>query len=122
MTPEEVQLVAGTLLEQGMDAVIATNTTLDRTAVADSPFADESGGLSGAPLTDVSTEVVRLLAGELKGRMPIIGVGGIFSGADAADKMAAGASLVQLYSGFIYRGPVLVRECAEAIATMPGRG
>jgi len=54
--------------------------------------------------------------------MPIIGVGGIFSGADAADKMAAGASLVQLYSGFIYRGPVLVRECAEAIATMPGRG
>ena len=74
------------------------------------------------PLTDVSTEVVRLLAGELKGRMPIIGVGGIFSGADAADKMAAGASLVQLYSGFIYRGPVLVRECAEAIATMPGRG
>lgn len=122
MTPEEVQLVAGTLLEQGMDAVIATNTTLDRTAVADSPFADESGGLSGAPLTDVSTEVVRLLAGELKGRMPIIGVGGIFSGTDAADKMAAGASLVQLYSGFIYRGPVLVRECAEAIATMPGRG
>jgi len=122
MTPEEVQLVAGTLLEQGMDAVIATNTTLDRTAVADSPFADESGGLSGAPLTDVSTEVVRLVAGELKGRMPIIGVGGIFSGADAADKMAAGASLVQLYSGFIYRGPVLVRECAEAIATMPGRG
>ena len=121
MTPEEVQLVAGTLLEQGMDAVIATNTTLDRTAVADSPFADESGGLSGAPLTDASTEVVRLLAGELKGRMPIIGVGGIFSGADAADKMAAGASLVQLYSGFIYRGPALVRECAEAIATMPGR-
>lgn len=119
MTPEEVQLVAGTLLEQGMDAVIATNTTLDRSAVADSPFAEETGGLSGAPLTDVSTEVVRLLADELKGRMPIIGVGGIFSGADAAEKIAAGASLVQLYSGFIYRGPGLVRECAEAIATMP---
>lgn len=119
MTPEEVQLVAGTLLEEGMDAVIATNTTLDRSAVADSPYADEAGGLSGAPLTDASTEIVRLLAEELKGRMPIIGVGGIFSGADAAAKIAAGASLVQLYSGFIYRGPGLVRECAEAIATLP---
>jgi len=119
MTPEEVQLVAGTLLEEGMDAVIATNTTLDRSAVADSPYADEAGGLSGAPLTDASTEIVRLLAEELKGRMPIIGVGGIFSGADAAAKIDAGASLVQLYSGFIYRGPALVRECAEAIATLP---
>ncbi|MEH6565361.1 MAG: quinone-dependent dihydroorotate dehydrogenase [Halopseudomonas sp.] len=119
MTAEEVSLVANTLLEQGMDAVIATNTTLDRSAVADSPFAQEAGGLSGAPLADASTEVVRLLAQELKGRMPIIGVGGIFSGADAADKIAAGASLVQLYSGFIYRGPGLIRECAEAIATLP---
>ena len=119
MTAEEVTLVGATLLEEGMDAVIATNTTLDRSAVADSPYASEAGGLSGAPLTDMSTEVIRLLAGELKGRMPIIGVGGIFSGADAADKIAAGASLVQLYSGFIYRGPELVRECADAIAVMP---
>ena len=119
MTAEEVTLVGATLLEEGMDAVIATNTTLDRSAVADSPYANEAGGLSGAPLTDMSTEVIRLLAGELKGRMPIIGVGGIFSGADAADKIAAGASLVQLYSGFIYRGPELVRECADAIAVMP---
>ncbi|WP_425055411.1 quinone-dependent dihydroorotate dehydrogenase [Pseudomonas abyssi] len=121
MTAEEVTLVGATLLEEGMDAVIATNTTLDRSAVADSPYAEEAGGLSGAPLTDMSTEVIRLLAEELKGRMPIIGVGGIFSGADAADKIAAGASLVQLYSGFIYRGPELVRECADAIAVMPGR-
>ena len=119
MTAEEVTLVGATLLEEGMDAVIATNTTLDRSAVPDSPYASEAGGLSGAPLTDMSTEVIRLLAGELKGRMPIIGVGGIFSGADAADKIAAGASLVQLYSGFIYRGPELVRECADAIAVMP---
>ena len=119
MTAEEVTLVGATLLEEGMDAVIATNTTLDRSAVADSPYASEAGGLSGAPLTDMSTEVIRLLADELKGRMPIIGVGGIFSGADAADKIAAGASLVQLYSGFIYRGPELVRECADAIAVMP---
>ena len=119
MTAEEVTLVGATLSEEGMDAVIATNTTLDRSAVADSPYANEAGGLSGAPLTDMSTEVIRLLADELKGRMPIIGVGGIFSGADAADKIAAGASLVQLYSGFIYRGPELVRECADAIAVMP---
>jgi dihydroorotate dehydrogenase len=119
MTAEEVTLVGATLLEEGMDAVIATNTTLDRSAVADSPYANEAGGLSGAPLTDMSTEVIRLLADELKGRMPIIGVGGIFSGADAADKIASGASLVQLYSGFIYRGPELVRECADAIAVMP---
>lgn len=119
MTAEEVALVGATLLEEGMDAVIATNTTLDRSAVADSPYANEAGGLSGAPLTDMSTEVIRLLAAELKGQMPIIGVGGIFSGADAADKIAAGASLVQLYSGFIYRGPELIRECADAIAVMP---
>ncbi|MCC4261420.1 quinone-dependent dihydroorotate dehydrogenase [Halopseudomonas aestusnigri] len=119
MTADEVALVGATLLAEGMDAVIATNTTLDRSAVADSPYASEAGGLSGAPLTDMSTEVIRLLAAELKGQMPIIGVGGIFSGADAADKIAAGASLVQLYSGFIYRGPELIRECADAIAVMP---
>ena len=119
MTAEEVALVGAALLAEGMDAVIATNTTLDRSAVADSPYASEAGGLSGAPLTDMSTEVIRLLAAELKGQMPIIGVGGIFSGADAADKIAAGASLVQLYSGFIYRGPELIRECADAIAVMP---
>lgn len=119
MTADDVALVGATLLAEGMDAVIATNTTLDRSAVADSPYASEAGGLSGAPLTDMSTEVIRLLAAELKGQMPIIGVGGIFSGADAADKIAAGASLVQLYSGFIYRGPELIRECADAIAVMP---
>lgn len=116
MNDEELRLVAHTLLEQGMDAVIATNTTLSRDAVQGLEHADEAGGLSGAPLTERSTEVVRTLADELAGRMPIIGVGGIFSGADAAAKIAAGASLVQLYSGFIYRGPELVRECVDAIA------
>ena len=80
--------------------------------------ADETGGLSGGPLTDVSTEVIRLLAQELGGRMPIIGVGGIMTGADAAEKIEAGASLVQLYSGFIYRGPELVGECVDAIAAL----
>lgn len=118
MMTEELVLVAGTLAEQGMDAVIATNTTLDRAAVEGLPHAGEAGGLSGAPLTDVSTEVVRTLAATLAGRMPIIGVGGIFSGADAVAKLQAGASLVQVYSGFIYRGPELVAECAEAIAAM----
>lgn len=118
MLPEDLILVANTLLEQGMDAVIATNTTLERTAVIGLEHADESGGLSGGPLTDVSTEVIRLLADELKGRMPIIGVGGILEGNDAADKIAAGASLVQLYSGFIYRGPELIRASVDAIAAM----
>ncbi|MFN3581524.1 MAG: dihydroorotate dehydrogenase (quinone), partial [Pseudomonas sp.] len=116
MLPEDLALVAGTLLDEGMDAVIATNTTLERTAVVGLEHADEAGGLSGGPLTDVSTEVIRVLASEIKGRMPIIGVGGIMQGADAVSKLEAGASLVQLYSGFIYRGPELVRECVDAVS------
>ncbi|MFO7703883.1 MAG: quinone-dependent dihydroorotate dehydrogenase [Halopseudomonas sp.] len=116
MLPEDLALVAEALVEAGMDAVIATNTTLERTAVIGLEHADETGGLSGGPLTDVSTEVIRLLAEALKGRMPIIGVGGILQGADAVDKLKAGASLVQLYTGFIYRGPELVRECVDAVA------
>ncbi|GGD09735.1 quinone-dependent dihydroorotate dehydrogenase [Halopseudomonas salina] len=116
--PEDLALIAQVLVEEGMDGVIATNTTLERTAVVGLEHAEETGGLSGGPLTDVSTEVIRLLAGELKGRMPIIGVGGIMTGADAAEKMQAGASLVQLYSGFIYRGPELVGECIDAIAAL----
>ena len=118
MTEQELVLVARTLIEQGMDAVIATNTTLDRALVEGQQHADEAGGLSGGPLTEVSTEVIRTLAGELQGRMPIIGAGGILSGADAAAKIAAGASLVQIYSGFIYRGPELIRECVDAIAAI----
>lgn len=116
MSAEELVLVARTLIEQGMDAVIATNTTLDRTRVEGQEHAGEAGGLSGGPLTEVSTEVICTLAGELKGRLPIIGAGGILTGADAAAKIAAGASLVQIYSGFIYRGPELIRECVDAIA------
>lgn len=76
---------------------------------------EEAGGLSGAPLTARSTEVIGAFASELKGRIPIIGVGGIMSGADAVAKIKAGASLVQLYTGFIYRGPDLIRECVEAM-------
>ncbi len=98
-----------------MDGVIATNTTISRAGVEGLPNAEETGGLSGAPLLAASTEVVRKLATALQGELPIIGVGGIMKGEDAAAKIAAGASLVQFYSGFIYRGPDLVAEAAGAI-------
>jgi dihydroorotate dehydrogenase len=101
-----------------MDGVIATNTTISRTGVEGLKNAKETGGLSGAPLFKASTEVVKQLAGALKGELPIIGVGGIMSGEDAAAKIAAGASLVQFYSGFIYRGPDLVSEAARAIENL----
>lgn len=110
MNDEEIRATARALLNQGIDGVIATNTTLGREGVENSPLAAEAGGLSGAPLTQKSTAVITALADELAGRIPIIGVGGIFSGEDARAKIAAGASLVQVYSGFIYRGPGLVRE------------
>lgn len=118
MNTDEVALVANTLVECEMDGVIATNTTLDREGVAGCPNAEEAGGLSGAPLEDKATEVLETLCKVLAGRLPVIGVGGITDGAGAVDKIRAGASLVQVYSGFIYRGPELVRESAEAIAHM----
>ena len=101
-----------------VDAVIATNTTISREAIAGHPLESESGGLSGGPLLHRSTEVVAELAKKLKGEIPIVGVGGILCGEDARAKLAAGASLVQIYSGLIYRGPALVRE---AIAATRGR-
>lgn len=119
MTDEETVLVAAALIESGMDAVIATNTTLSREGVAGLPHADEAGGLSGAPVREKSTHTVRILAGELAGRMPIIAAGGITEGRHAAEKISAGASLVQVYSGFIYKGPALIRESVDAIAAMP---
>ncbi len=115
MTDEELKLVAGSLLEREFDAVISGNTTLDRESVSSSPFAKEAGGLSGAPLTQKSTRIIELLASELSGKLPIIGVGGIMTGEDAAAKIQAGASLVQIYTGFIYRGPQLISESVEAI-------
>ncbi|MGQ7958909.1 quinone-dependent dihydroorotate dehydrogenase [Pseudomonas sp. SP16.1] len=116
MSDEETALVAAALVEAGMDAVIATNTTLGREGVEGLAHADEAGGLSGAPVRDKSTHIVRVLAGELGGRLPIIAVGGITEGRHAAEKIAAGASLVQIYSGFIYKGPALIREAVDAIA------
>ena len=111
----DVQTVGRALVRHGIDAVIATNTTFSRAGVEGLPHADEAGGLSGAPLRDRSTAVVRQLAEVVEGALPIIASGGILSGADAAAKIAAGASLVQIYTGFIYRGPTLIREAVKSL-------
>jgi dihydroorotate dehydrogenase len=106
---------ADILVGHGVDAVLATNTTVSRTDVADSPIASEAGGLSGGPLLQRSTRVVEVLAAHLRGALPIIGVGGILAGVDAVAKLRAGASLVQVYTGLVYRGPELVVECRRAL-------
>ena len=111
----EMDAMAEVLTRTGIDGVICTNTTLERTAVEYDPLGAETGGLSGKPLFERSTAVLAGMRERLQGRIPLIGVGGILDGADAAEKLDAGASLVQLYSGLIYRGPVLVRECVEEI-------
>jgi dihydroorotate dehydrogenase len=107
--------LADVLVREGVDGIIATNTTVARDAVHGLAHADEAGGLSGRPLKERATEVVRRLAQHLRGQLPIIGVGGIMDGADAAERIRAGASLVQIYTGFIYRGPQLVGESVDAI-------
>lgn len=109
--------VADAVLAHGVDGVIATNTTIQRPGLADEPLAAEEGGLSGAPLRPLAGAALAVLAKRLDGAVPIIGVGGVINGADARAKIEAGASLVQVYTGLIYRGPVLVRECVEAVAT-----
>ncbi len=111
----QIRDIASAALRARIDGVVATNTTVARADVERHANGMQAGGLSGAPLRDRSTRVVRSLAKELKGEIPIIGVGGILSGADAVEKIEAGAALVQLYSGLIYRGPGLVNECVEAI-------
>ena len=118
MSDEETVLVAQALVDSGMDAVIATNTTLSRVGVEGLAHGDEAGGLSGAPVREQSTHIVKVLAAELAGRLPIIAAGGITEGQHAAEKIAAGASLVQLYSGFIYKGPALIRQSVDAIAAL----
>ena len=119
MDAEEVGLVARCLASNAIDAVIATNTTISREAVAGLPNAEEAGGLSGRPVFEASNAVIRELRRQLP-EMPIIGVGGIDSGEAALAKREAGADLVQLYSGFIYRGPALVGECARALKAQAG--
>ena len=112
---EQIKTIAAALLRHGIDGVIATNTTTERSAVKGLTHAEETGGLSGAPVRAASTGVIRSLKAELGNTIPIIGVGGILCGADAKEKQDAGAALVQLYTGLIYRGPALVRDCATAL-------
>jgi len=116
LNDQDLRRIADALVAHGMDAVIATNTTVAREPVARLPNGQQAGGLSGRPLFARSTQVVRTLAQHLQGALPIIGVGGIFCGADAVEKLRAGASLVQLYTGLVYRGPGLVAECRRALA------
>jgi len=115
MDDEQVKNVADALLRHQIDGVIGTNTTITRDAVKGMQHGEEAGGLSGRPVFELSNRVIRGLKAELGDALPIIGVGGIFNGEDAKAKIDAGASLVQLYTGLIYRGPALVRECAEAL-------
>lgn len=115
MEAEQIQQIARLLMQHHIDGVVATNTTLSRIGVETLPHGNETGGLSGAPVRDKSTAVIRQLAAELQGALPIIGVGGILHGEDAREKIQAGASLVQLYSGLIYRGPKLINECCAAL-------
>jgi dihydroorotate dehydrogenase len=110
----QIRDIATIARREGIDGIVATNTTVTREGVSGLPHADEQGGLSGAPLRERSTHVLRVLSKELKNEIPLIGVGGILSGADAVEKLEAGASLVQIYSGLIYHGPQLVSECVSA--------
>lgn len=111
----QVKVIAATLKNNGIDGVIATNTTIGRDAVKGLKHAEETGGLSGAPVFEASNTVIRQLRAELGSAYPIIGVGGVLSGADAKAKRQAGADLVQVYTGLIYRGPALASECARAL-------
>jgi dihydroorotate dehydrogenase len=111
----QVGVIAATLQKNGIDGVIATNTTISRDAVKGMRHAEETGGLSGAPVLEASNQVIRQLRAALGPRYPIIGVGGVMSGADARAKRDAGADLVQIYTGLIYKGPELVTECAKAL-------
>ncbi|MFZ9584738.1 MAG: quinone-dependent dihydroorotate dehydrogenase [Pseudohongiellaceae bacterium] len=114
LTPEEVEGIAATVRQSGIAGVIATNTTLSRSGVEGSALATEAGGLSGAPLAAAATAVLHQLSSALGSAVPVIGVGGIVEGRQVAEKQAAGAALVQVYSGFIFRGPALIAEAVRA--------
>ena len=115
LSDEDIDAVARVLRDLSVDGVIATNTTVSRMSVQEHPLAHETGGLSGAPLMGQATMVLRKLRTRLPDSIPVIGVGGILSGADAVAKMSAGATLIQCYTGLVYRGPELVGECVDAI-------
>jgi len=115
LTEDEVNSIAQSLIDNNIDGVIATNTTLSREGVEGLQYGSEQGGLSGAPVKDKSTTVISILAKALDNKLPIIGLGGIASSYDANEKLVAGASLVQIYTGFIYQGPPLVKEIVEGV-------
>lgn len=115
LTEEEIIQISDSLIRHQIDGVVATNTTLDRNLVKGLRYSEEAGGLSGRPVQLKSTEIVRLLTKELKGQIPIIGAGGIDSLVAAREKLAAGASLLQVYSGFIYHGPKLIKNIVNYI-------
>lgn len=114
----QIRVIAATLRKHSIHGVIASNTTIAREAIVGHAHAEEAGGLSGSPVLEASNRVIRQLRSELGAEYPIIGVGGITNGDEAAQKIAAGADAVQLYTGLIYRGPKLVKECAQKIAAM----
>jgi dihydroorotate dehydrogenase len=120
LEPAAIAGIAKLLVRHAIDGVIATNTTVSREQVEGMAHTDEAGGLSGRPLRARSTAVIRALAKALDGALPIIGVGGVLSGRDAREKIDAGATLVQIYTGLIYRGPDLVAECGRALAGRSG--
>lgn len=113
---DDILRISDQLVNYGIDGIIATNTTIARDSIQGLPNCNETGGLSGKPLRERSTEVVDLLYRHLQETMPIIASGGVMTGADAVEKMQAGAKLVQLFTGFIYYGPVLVPDCVDAVA------
>lgn len=111
----ELDGIAEVLLDSGIDGVICTNTTIDRNPIEGAQHAEETGGLSGKPLFQKATSILRKMVDRIGRKIPVVGVGGILSGADAATKVDAGASLVQFYTGMVYRGPNLIEECVESI-------
>lgn len=116
LNEQQVADIAHAAIQTEIDGIIATNTTIDKSALGHHPLAGEQGGLSGAPVREASNRVLKQLLAQLEGKLPVIGVGGILSGADAAAKLHMGAAAVQVYSGLIYRGPALVKECLRACA------
>ncbi len=116
-----MEAIAHAVLDAQIDGLICTNTTIDRSAIADDPVSKETGGLSGRPLLEKSTAVLRGMSQRLGNKIPLIGVGGILSGSDAAEKLDAGATLVQIYTGLVYRGPWLLNECVEEIRRQYGK-
>jgi len=117
----ELDAIAEVALVTRIDGLICTNTTVDRSVIRGAPYAEETGGLSGKPLFKKATSVLHGMSQRLGGKIPLIGVGGILAGADAAQKFDAGASLVQFYTGMVYRGPELIGACVEAIRARAAR-